>query len=48
MKRKNVKNGKEVVKVTPIGINKVQVWYTDGTHEVMLKALSDQIVREVE
>jgi len=43
----NVNTNLEVSKVIAISMTKVQVTYCNGTHEVMLKSKSDQIIREV-
>jgi len=46
MMRKNLNNGQQVDRVVPIGINKVMVFYLNGTSEEMLKSKADQIIRE--
>ncbi len=36
-----------VVKVMPIGANKVEVTYANGTRKEMSKAVAEQIIRDV-
>lgn len=47
-KRKNFNNQKMVQSLTPIGMFKLLVRYTDGTSEEMASSKAKQVIRSVE